>query len=340
MVSAPVRQRLRVVRAVPGLIVFLAAAPAPASGPRLVLEESAFEFGTVERGTTVEHTFRLPNRGDAELRLDHVKSSCGCTVAVVSDQTIAPAAEGRVVVTLDTTRLIGRTTKTITVYTNDPDTPAVGLSVAGRVTADMVVTPPVLYFGRVRRGEVVRREVTVAPGREGASFVVERVEHSNPGIRARVEPRADAPGQRIVVELDRDVPLGRFSETLVLHTTSPREPELRLPVLGSVEGDVVVLPPQVTFGVTRGGAPAERDLYVRNRGTRPITLRRVVVPERIATCSVDVLEEGQEYRLTVKLREGLPKGKVEGAVEIFTDHPEESRLVVPLYAIVRDGRRG
>jgi hypothetical protein len=308
--------------------------------PRLAVEEDVFDFGTVERGAPVDHTFRLPNRGTAELRVDHVKSSCGCTVAVVSEREIPPGGEGRVVVTLDTARLAGRTTKTVSVYTNDPDAPVVALSLTGQVTADLVVTPSPLYLGHVRRGDAPRREVTIAPGRNGATYTVERVEHTNPAIRARLERRPDGPGQRLLVEIDPQMSLGRFNETLKLFTTSPREPVITLSVLGSVEGDLVVLPPQVTFGVTRGGAAPERDLYIRNRGARPVLVTRVVVPEEVETYTLRVLQDGLEYRLTLRLRAALPPGRVEGAVEIFTDHPDEGHLVVPLYAIVRDRRRG
>ncbi len=332
---------MRVVAPIVACLVALAARVAADGGPRLAVDQAVFDFGTVERGARVDHTFRLLNRGEGELRIDHVKSSCGCTVAVLSERVVPQGGEGRVAVSLDTGRLAGRTTKTVTVYTNDPAAPVVGLSLAGQVSVDLVVTPTPLYLGRVRRGDAVRREVVITPGREGAAFTVERVERTNPAVSARLEPRPDGPGQRLVVELDHDVPLGRFNETLTLHTTSPREPIVTLPVFGSVEGDVVVLPPQVTFGVTRGGGSAERELWIRNRGARPVAVTRVVVPERVATYELTPVRDGEEYRLVVRLRDGLPPGKVEGSVEIFTDHPEEGHLVVPLYAIVRDGgRRG
>src|SRR5262249_31986891 len=125
---------------------------------------------------------------------------------------------------------------------------------------------------------------------------------------------------------------------LILHTTSPRQPELRVPVFGSLEGDVLVLPPQVTFGVAAGDEAPSRDLYIRNRGQRPLALTRVVVPDDIAPYDLDTVEEGLEYRLTLRLRQGLRPGKVESEVEIFTDHPQEGHLVVPLYAIVRSAR--
>jgi hypothetical protein len=331
--------RTGAVRALAVHALVLAAAAHAEPAPRLALDEAVFDFGTVDRGVRVDHSFRLPNRGDAELRIDHVKSSCGCTVAVISDRVVPPGGEGRVAVSLDTARLAGRATKTVTVYTNDPSAPVVGLSLTGQVTADVVLTPSPLYLGRIRRGEPVRRDVGIVPGRPGETYSVDRIEPTTHAVRARVEPRPEGPGQRLVVELDRDLPLGRFNETLTLHTTSPREPVMTLPVFGSVEGDVVVLPPQVTFGITQGGGTPEREVYVRNRGARPVAVTRVVVPEKIATYTLTPVRDGEEYRLTIRLRDQLPPGKVESTVEIFTDHPDEGRLVVPLYAIVRDGRR-
>lgn len=307
--------------------------------PRVGMEATRFEFGTVERGMHVEHTFGLPNRGTATLRIEQVKSSCGCTVAVISDRDVPPGREGRVAVTLDTARLAGPTTKVVNVYTNDPDLPVIGLTLAGQVAADLVVSPNPVYLGRVRRGEPARREVLVTPGREGAAYTVVRIEHPNPALHATVETRADGPGQRVVLTLDPDMPLGRFNEQVVLHTTSPRDPVITVPVFGSIEGDVVVLPPQVTFGTTGGHSAAERELYVRNRGTRPVAVTRVAVPEEIVSYALSPVQEGLEYRITLRLRDGLRPGKLEGAVEIFTDHPDERHLVVPLYAIVRDGRR-
>ena len=326
-------------RLLTGILLGVALASAPARGderPRLVLVDPSHDFGAVEQGATVAYTYTLRNDGDAPLRIEHLKSSCGCTVAVASERDVPPKQVGRVTVTLDTARITGRTTKVATVYTNDPDAPAVGLALTGQVLADLVVSPTPLYLGRVRRGERVEHEVLIAPGRPGVDYAVTAVEHSNPAVHARIEPRSDGPGQRIVVTLDDALPLGRLSEQLVLRTTSPREPTLTLPVLGSVEGDVVLLPPQVTFGVARDATAAERDVFIRNRSGRPLSVTSVVVPDGV-TYRLSTVEEGTEYRLTLGLRPGLPPGKIEQTVEIYTDHPDESRLVVPLYAIVRDG---
>jgi hypothetical protein len=260
-------------------------------------------------------------------------------VAVVSARDLPPGGEGRITVTLDTARMAGAKSKTVTVYTNDPAAPAAGLTLRGLVIADLVVTPNPLYLGRLRRGEPSRHEAIVASGRPGETYQVIAVEPANPRLHARIEARPDGPGQRIVVELDRDMPLGRVSEALTLRTTSPREPTMTLPVFGSVEGDVAVLPPQVTFGVARAAGMPERELVIRNRGLEPLRVTRVAVRPRHVSYRLRAVEEGHEYRLTLRLDEDVPAGKLEGVVEIFTDHPREDHIVVPLYAIVRDGAR-
>lgn len=331
---------MRVAWVLLGAVLLLARVTPADEAPRVVLDESAFDFGMVERGAKIEHTFRLANRGTGELRIDHVKGSCGCTVGVASASQVPGGGDGRVLVTLDTSGMAGRITKVVNVYTNDAASPVVGLTMTGEIVADTVLSPNPLYLGRVRRGERIRREVLMRPGRPGGTTAVTRVETSGSVVQATLEQLPDGPGQRLVVELRRDLPLGRFSEQLTLHTTSTHEPTLRLTVFGSVEGDVVVLPPQVTFGVTRSDAALERELFIRNRGERPLTVTRVAVPDDVATYQLETIEEGLEYRVKLRLREGLHAGKIQGDVEIFTNDPDEGHLLIPLFAIVRSERRG
>jgi hypothetical protein len=327
---------------VAAVLLAVGAHVAPAgAGPRAAFDEHAWSFGSVERGTKVDHVFGVRNVGDALLRIEQVKSSCGCTVAVVSGNEIAPGDEGRIAVTLDTARMAGPVTKVVTAYTNDPETPAVGLAMHGEVLTDLVLTPTPLYLGKLRHGEEVTRTVVIAPGRPDASYEVISAEQGSPALHTRLEPRTDGPGQRLVVVLAGTVPIGRFNDQITLRTTSPREPVITLPVFGSVEGDVVVLPPQVTFGVARGGPVLERELHIHNRGSHPLTVTRVKVPTELVTYDLKPVEPGVEYLLSLRLREGLRPGKIESEVEIFTDHPDEPRVVVPLYAVIRGrGRRG
>lgn len=204
--------------------------------PRVVVDAAVYDFGAVERGVEVEHVFRIRNRGTTALRIDHVKSTCACTVGVATGEAIAPGDEAWVTVRLDTARLAGRTTKTATVYTNDPAATTLGVTLTGQVLTDLIVHPTPLYLGHLRPGTVVRRELTVEPGRPGGVASVVSVAAASPRLKAWVEPAATGTGQRVVVEVDASASSGRFSDDVVLKTSSSTEPTMTIKVLGTIDG--------------------------------------------------------------------------------------------------------
>ena len=203
--------------------------------PRAVVDAPVYDFGSVEQGAAVEHVFRVRNTGKAPMRVDQVKGTCACTVGVATGEAIAPGDEAWVTVRLDTATLAGRTTKTATVYTNDPATPTLPVTMTGDVLTDVVLRPTPLYFGHVRRGTAVRREIAVMPGRPGGTATVVSVDPASARLKAWLEPAADGSGQRVIVELVAAAETGRFSDELVLRTTSERQPTVSARVLGTVE---------------------------------------------------------------------------------------------------------
>ena len=58
---------------------------APSSGPRLIVEKEKVDLGTLKEGETAETVFVLENKGDADLVIDRVRTSCGCTTAKLTE---------------------------------------------------------------------------------------------------------------------------------------------------------------------------------------------------------------------------------------------------------------
>ncbi|MEH6407971.1 MAG: DUF1573 domain-containing protein [Leeuwenhoekiella sp.] len=85
--------------------------------PVMEFEEAAFDFGTIERGTNVEHTFEFKNTGRAPLVIVDAKSTCGCTVPEFSKTPIAPGETGKLLVKYNGSGL-NAITKTITITSN------------------------------------------------------------------------------------------------------------------------------------------------------------------------------------------------------------------------------
>jgi len=221
------------------LVVFSFVIPARAADaqPMLLVERPVFDFGSVEQGAIVEHVFRLRNGGTAPLRVEQVKSTCACTVGAVVGRDVAPGDETWVTVQLDTGALSGSTAKTVTIYTNDPRRRASGLSLQGTVLADVVLDPPILYFGTAAAGEERRHEVRVRPGRPGGAVRVARVRApSFMRARLRADP-VDATLQILELTLRPDAPAGQLSGDVVLETSERSGSELFLPVFGSVRAE-------------------------------------------------------------------------------------------------------
>jgi hypothetical protein len=86
--------------------------------PKLVFEEPEFDFGTVNEGDKVQHTFRFKNTGSAPLLISKASASCGCTVPSFPKSPIDPGKSGEIDVVFDTKGKGGNQIKVVTISAN------------------------------------------------------------------------------------------------------------------------------------------------------------------------------------------------------------------------------
>lgn len=94
--------------------------PKPVDGkyPVITFKETEFDFGDIEQGDKVEHTFEFTNTGEADLLISTARASCGCTVPEFTEEAVKPGKSGKIKVTFNSAGKKGPTTKTITVVCN------------------------------------------------------------------------------------------------------------------------------------------------------------------------------------------------------------------------------
>ena len=102
------------------------------SSPKIEFEATTIDYGTIERGSDGERIFSFINKGNADLVITNVKSSCGCTIPKKPEGPIAPGESSQIVVRYDTKR-VGPFRKTITVSTNQETNPIIALKLKGTV---------------------------------------------------------------------------------------------------------------------------------------------------------------------------------------------------------------
>ncbi len=96
-----------------------AAAIVPA-GPTTTIQfmEEEYNFGTINQGEVVSHTFKFKNTGSEPLVITDAKATCGCTVPKKPTEPIAPGETGELVVEFNSAGKSGAQTKQVTVTAN------------------------------------------------------------------------------------------------------------------------------------------------------------------------------------------------------------------------------
>ena len=308
------------------------AAP-PGPQPKIQVENPLFDFGSATEGTMVHHTFKIKNAGQGRLVITHVKTSCGCTAAQPSKNTLAPGEEAQIGVGFDTRFQKGHQVRTVTAFTNDPDNAQAIMTMQGVVKQQVAATPAQVAFGKVKQGTEISREVTISDLTDRKEpFVVSSVSNSNPAITVSREKRSDGkPGAILKVSLTKNMPPGPFDDTVKLVTN--RIP-VQIDVFGTVTGDLSVDPPQVSFGIVPRGQDAVRIIKLTNQGGKPVKVMGISSDAIAVTASSEPVGDGKEYKITVELHRGTPDGQVHGNLKVKTDDPEQQTLNVPFYGIV------
>jgi hypothetical protein len=95
--------------------------------------ETDHDFGEVDEGKVFDYIFDFENTGTARLKIKNVRTSCGCTAALVSSDVIEPGKNGTLKVELDTSNREGKMNRTITITSNDPQNPEIVLNVTANI---------------------------------------------------------------------------------------------------------------------------------------------------------------------------------------------------------------
>lgn len=89
--------------------------------PRIEFDTAVFDFGRILQGEQISTVFNFTNTGNAELIIQRVETSCGCTVPEYDRAPVAPGKQGMIRVRFDSDGKEGTQYKTIKVVTNCKD---------------------------------------------------------------------------------------------------------------------------------------------------------------------------------------------------------------------------
>ncbi len=116
---------LQEVRVEDGGVAEIIRNPASANEPtdtvnvaKMTFDETQYEYGIVDAGAIVEHTFAFTNTGKVPLVINDARSTCGCTVPEYPKKPIPPGESGEINVRFNTKGKFGQQIKPVTLMAN------------------------------------------------------------------------------------------------------------------------------------------------------------------------------------------------------------------------------
>ena len=86
--------------------------------PIMTFDKETFDFGTINEGEVVEHTYNFKNTGNKPLLISEVQVSCGCTVPVWPREPINPGQSSSIKLQFNSNNKPDQILKDVTIISN------------------------------------------------------------------------------------------------------------------------------------------------------------------------------------------------------------------------------
>lgn len=262
-------------------------------GPGITVVGAYQDFGAVISGTQLTHEFELRNTGKSPLEIRSMRTSCGCTAAVMTDRTVAPGEVGRIRVQY-TAEGSAPFANNVLVYHNVSADP-VRLDIVG-TSRYALSGPKEVSLGRLvsgtKRSKVI--ELTIA---EGLDLKITKTGSSLPFITTRAERVGD--GVKLTITFDGRPPPQSLLGWVWLDSDREHDDRMVIQIRGVIGGALKAEPRRVYLGTVASGQGATRPVRITaGTGSLDDLEVQVVGPEWI-TATVEARSNGAEIQVSM-----------------------------------------
>jgi hypothetical protein len=199
------------------------------------VDDAKYDWGTVDQGDKVTHSFKFKNTGDDTLIIFNVRSSCGCTAALASRDHLAPGEVGEITTTFDSAGRSKKQRKSVNVATNDPETPTFTFVLEGHIKVPFEIKPSYLTFQTVTKGTSSTSEVTLTNNLD-STIELGTPESPNKELEIKLGKSELKPGESITIT-GTFTPVetrGRLTGTVVIPFAGEDSKTVKIRVWGRV----------------------------------------------------------------------------------------------------------
>jgi hypothetical protein len=309
----------------------LKASAANTQGGRIQFATSTFDFGKVMAGKVVKLEFAFTNTGTAQLQVNEVRASCGCTTTGSWSRQVEPGKTGTIPIEFHSQNFSGPISKTITVTCNDPQQPLVTLFVKGTVWRPIEVTPQFAVLNVLPDSPTSATTSVRIVSHLDTPLTLSPPESNNPAFAAELTIVQPGKEYQMLIKLVSTVGTGATYGKITLKTSAPDLPTLEVTAYAAAQPAVSTTPSQVILPSGPLTNQIVQTVAVRTISTNALVLTDPVLEAKGAAMDMKELQPGRYFTFTLSFPEGfqLPAGS-QGELRVKSNHPQYPLIRVPI----------
>ncbi len=169
---------------VPLLFVALIFGALPTAHAQLAWEKTEVELHPKLGDKDAVAQFKYENKGKKTVTIKNVKTTCGCTVASLKKNEVAPGEKGEITATFNIGGRTGLQHKAVMVETDDPERPELNLQLHVYILEAVSMQPAFVYW---ETGEPAKPKTITIKAGEGIEISKLDVSSSSPDFETKVK---------------------------------------------------------------------------------------------------------------------------------------------------------
>ena len=264
--------------------------------PNIVCDEPLFDFQRADNSQTVKHTFVIRNDGDATLDISDVKPDCGCTVAKISLDSIAPGKEASLDVELKLKGRYGMQNKRVRIFNNDPDTPYFVVTIKGTASSLVNVSPRTIT-ARGTLTEPIGVQTVKVTSAISHPLTIMSVDTGNTHVEADFKAVNEGFSYDVFLSPKESMPGGQTQGNLRMYTSSEKYPEIMVPYMLILADTDFVLAPKTLMLKENPNELIIRQFVLRPGLVKDFTVTEVIPPNDEIQVDIRPISDGTMIRL-------------------------------------------
>ena len=208
--------------------------------PKLAVDETTLDLGTIYSGQIKTGTIMLRNIGNQPLKILHVQPSCGCTTVRQPKAALEPNDSDEVEVSFNSTLYSGPIEKYVNIETNDPLSQYIAVKLVALVKDELVPTTSSysIWLGNITVGKKFEQLVKFTNS-TNRTIDIRGITTSSPYVVAASDQKRVRPADTLTVNLSATPEKAGYDSCyLNIQTDSKNQPtvELKVYYIGQKEG--------------------------------------------------------------------------------------------------------